>query len=95
MAEFAISDRTRLKPRPFSFGTGLSTVRRMRLDGGTIERIEDALREISVLFIALARLDVFLGDDRVDAVRNGLIFVAAGIILFVLALRMERTRSHG
>jgi hypothetical protein len=48
----------------------------------TAERIEDALREIAVLFIALAPLDVFLGEGTVYAVRNGLIFVAVGLMIF-------------
>ena len=41
----------------------------MRMDPRTIER-EEALREIAVLFIALAPLDVFLGEDRIHAVRS-------------------------
>jgi hypothetical protein len=67
----------------------------MTLDARTIERVEEGLREIAVLFIALAPLDVFLGEHRVNAVRNGLIFVAGGIILFVIAVRIERKRSNG
>ena len=67
----------------------------MRLDTSTIQRIEDALREIAVLFIALAPLDVVLGEHRANAVRDGLIFVTGGLILFVIALRMERRRSNG
>jgi hypothetical protein len=48
------------------------------LDTSTIERIEDALREIAVLFIALSPLDVKLGEHRANAVRHGLIFVTGG-----------------
>jgi hypothetical protein len=59
------------------------------------ERIEEAFREIAVLFVALAPLDVVLGADRPDAVRNGLIFVATGVILFVVALLSERKGFRG
>ncbi len=45
--------------------------------------------------IALAPLDVFLGEQKVSAVRNGLIFVMGGIILFVVALHIEKGRSNG
>jgi hypothetical protein len=47
----------------------------MKLDARTIELVEEALREIAVLFIALAPLDVFLGEDGAYVIRNGLIFV--------------------
>jgi hypothetical protein len=67
----------------------------MKLDAKAIQRIEEALREISVLFVTLAPLDVFLGEHGAKAVRNGLIFVTGGIILFVIALRIERRRSIG
>ena len=60
-----------------------------------VERIEEALREIAVLFIALAPLDVFLIEGRPTAIRNGLIFVAVGLMMFVIALVMERKRFSG
>jgi len=55
-------------------------------------RVEEAVREIATLFIALAPLDVVLGSDKPDAIRNGLIFAIIGVILFVLALVSERRR---
>jgi hypothetical protein len=67
----------------------------MRLDSKTIEHIEAALREIAILFIALAPLDVFLGESRNHAVRNGLIFVGMGVIMFVVTLITERQRLRG
>ena len=67
----------------------------MEVDAGTAERIEEALREIAVLFIALAPLDVFLGEDRAHAVRNGLIFVGVGLMIFVMVLYVERKRTRG
>lgn len=67
----------------------------MRLDSKTIEHIEEALREIAILFVALAPLDVFLGEGREHAVRNGLIFVGMGVIMFVVALITERRRRRG
>jgi hypothetical protein len=57
-----------------------------------IERIEEAFREIAVLFIALAPLDVALGAHGLEAIVTGLIFVGFGIILFAGTLLSERTR---
>ena len=54
------------------------------------ERVDEAAREIAVLFIALAPLDVVLGADRANAFLYGLTFVALGVILFVGALIHER-----
>ena len=56
------------------------------------ERIEDAIREIATLFIALAPLDVILGGDQPHAFSYGLIFVAVGVGLFVATLISERRR---
>jgi hypothetical protein len=58
----------------------------------TVKRIEEALREIAVLFIALAALDVFLGEDPERALGNGLAFVVLGLFLFALAVYIERRR---
>ena len=60
-----------------------------------IARIEDAFREIAVLFMALAPLDVVLGSDRPHAFRNGLILVGIGAGLFILVLSSERKRLRG
>lgn len=57
-----------------------------------VERIEEALREVAVLFVALAPLDVVLGAERPGAFADGLIFVAIGVILFVVTLIFERKR---
>ena len=57
-----------------------------------IERVEEAVREIAVLFIALAPLDVALGADASGAVTVGLIFVGIGVILFAWTLLNERRR---
>ena len=58
-----------------------------------IERIEDGLREVATLFVALAPLDVVLGAERPHAFSYGLIFEAVGVSLFVLSLFIERRRS--
>jgi len=58
------------------------------------QRIEDLLREVATLFIALAPLDVVLGTAKPQAVMNGLIFVAVGVSLFAVSLIAERTRTH-
>ena len=67
------------------------------MESGTkiAERIEEALREIAVLFIALAPLDVFLAEGTPQAVRNGLIFVGAGLMIFVVTVFVERKRFSG
>ena len=66
----------------------------MKLDPRTIDRVEEALREISVLFIALAPLDVFLGEDPAHAAANGFAFMTVGFSLFVVALYVERRRLN-
>ena len=58
-----------------------------------IERVEEALREVATLFVALAPLDVALGAERPHAFSYGLIFEADGVSLFVLSLFLERRRS--
>ena len=58
------------------------------------ERVEDALREVTILFVALAPLDVALGSREPHAFTFGLISVAGGVILFVLALLLERRRGR-
>ena len=59
-----------------------------------VERIEDAVREVATLFVALAPLDVVLSADRPHAFSYGLIFVAVGVVLFVLTLLNERRRDR-
>jgi uncharacterized membrane protein YgdD (TMEM256/DUF423 family) len=67
----------------------------MRLDTKSIERIEEAVREIAILFIALAPLDVFLSASHSETLRNGLIFVIVGVMMFTGALFTERKRRNG
>jgi hypothetical protein len=59
-----------------------------------IERVEDAVREIAVLFVALAPLDVALGAERPHAIAYGLIFVAVGVMLFLWTLFNEWRRKR-
>jgi hypothetical protein len=56
------------------------------------ERIEDAIREVATLLVALAPLDMAFAADRTNALSYGLIFEAIGVSLFVLALFIERQR---
>ena len=67
----------------------------MEFGARAVERIEEALREIAVLFIALAPLDVFLGEDRAHAVRNGFVFVGIGVFMLAVGLFVERRRLRG
>ena len=64
----------------------------MKLGPKAIRRVEEALREIAVLFVALAPLDVFLGNNPVHAAANGVAFVTLGVLLFVVALYIEGRR---
>jgi uncharacterized MAPEG superfamily protein len=84
----------RSQHRSLALGTNLSEIDRMAQYQTPIERIEEAAREIATLFIALAPLDVVLGADRPYAFTYALIFVAVGVIFFVLTLFSERHRSR-
>jgi hypothetical protein len=56
------------------------------------ERIEDALREIGTLLMTFAPLDA-----AVNPAESGgrlLIFFVIGLIVFLLALRLERSRCN-
>ena len=66
----------------------------MQLDPRTIERVEEALREIAILFIALAPLDVFLSENPAHGAANGFAFMTLGVSLFVVALYIERKRLN-
>jgi hypothetical protein len=54
------------------------------------ERIEDALREIGTLLMTFAPLDAAINPGESGA--RLLIFFFIGLIVFVLALRLERSR---
>jgi hypothetical protein len=57
-------------------------------------RIEEAVREIGVLLVALAPLDAAFSPDAHKARSNLLLFITVGVTLFLLALVMERRRSN-
>jgi hypothetical protein len=57
-------------------------------------RIEEALREIAVLLVALSPLDVAFGPERAGAMSNLLIFLGAGATLFGAVLLAERRRHN-
>jgi hypothetical protein len=56
------------------------------------ERIEEAIREIGVLLVALAPLDAGFGQSFLAAVPGLLLFLVMGMTLFVIAIRLERRR---
>jgi len=57
-------------------------------------RIVEAMREVGVLLIAFAPLDaMFCGGLR--ALRWMLLFFSFGVLLFIAALVLERTRFDG
>ena len=67
----------------------------MSLDSKTkpaAERVEDALREIGTLLLAFAPLDAVLTEEA----RRGyvLLFVLAGLLLFMGSLSLERRRRR-
>lgn len=55
------------------------------------ERVEDAFREIGTLLMTFAPLDAALNRDT-NAL-SLLIFFAVGVIVFLVALRLERSRE--
>ena len=57
-----------------------------------IERIEEALREIGVLLVALAPLDAAFDSAPGSTLTDLLLFLTAGATLFVIALLLERRR---
>jgi peptidoglycan/LPS O-acetylase OafA/YrhL len=60
----------------------------------TRERVEEAAREIGVLLIAFAPLDVALNDARPFRWWILLLFLSLGLLFFVCALVAERRRKH-
>jgi len=54
-------------------------------------RIEDALREVGVLLIALTPLDVAFSDAPAP-VGTAMFFLSIGLLLFVLSLFIETRR---
>ncbi len=58
-----------------------------------IVRIEEALREIGILFLALAPLDATFSQGFGTEVPSLLIFCAIGATLFFYSLRLERRRQ--
>jgi hypothetical protein len=65
---------------------GLSQLR------SALDRIEEALREIGVLIVALTPLDAAFTPENRDLRQRALSFVLIGILFFVAALLMERRR---
>jgi hypothetical protein len=65
-----------------------------RQSGPAVERVEDLLREVGTLLIALTPLDAVLWDVRY---RLSLVsaYIAFGVILVVIALLFEQRRSRG
>ena len=59
-----------------------------------LERVEEAVREVATLFVALAPLDVVLGAEQPRAFGYGLIFMGIGVTLFLLALYSEGIRLN-
>jgi hypothetical protein len=57
-------------------------------------RIEEAVREIGVLLVALAPLDSVFSQDALAAMPILLLFVTVGVTLFLVAIWMERTRGN-
>ena len=65
-------------------GTARATVR---------ERVQEALREIGVLLIALSPLDAVVASSRA-ALFPLLLLAIGGLILFIVAVSMEANRDH-
>lgn len=60
-----------------------------------MERIHEGIREIGVLFLAFAPLDVALGQQPLrDAIGVLLFFLTAGALLFAAGLAIEWRSGH-
>jgi len=57
-------------------------------------RLEEAIREIGTLLVALAPLDAAFRERRDDSVAGLLLFLAAGATLFVFAVFLEGSRHN-
>jgi hypothetical protein len=66
---------------------------RFVLDRRMRNRILDAMREMGVLFMVLAPLDATVSDPARR--RLLLLFAVGGVLFFVGALLLERTRGDG
>ena len=59
------------------------------------ERLEEAIREIAILFIALSPLDMSVNAENPRALRWLVILLGVGVTLFMSALALERMRRRG
>jgi hypothetical protein len=59
-----------------------------------LERVEDAIRESGTLIVALTPLDAAFAPNQEDRVFTGLILLTLGVVLFVVALHLERRRAR-
>jgi hypothetical protein len=59
------------------------------------KHIADALREIGILLIAFAPLDITLSSSQLNPGRYLLIFLPAGILLFVGGVALEGRINAG
>ena len=57
------------------------------------ERLEDAMREVGTLLIAFAPLDAAL-TERPGRTGLLLLFMAVGVLLFIVSVLIERRRSR-
>jgi len=57
-------------------------------------RLEEAIREIGVLLVALAPLDAAFSERRGASLLGLLLFLTAGATLFVFALWLEGSRHN-
>jgi putative exporter of polyketide antibiotics len=60
-----------------------------------LERIEDAVRESGTLIVALTPLDAAFAPNQEERWFLALILMGAGVLLFGVALFLERRRTGG
>ena len=56
-------------------------------------RVEEALREVGVLLVAFAPLDMAFSDAQ-RKLPTGALFLGLGVVSFSLAVRLEHRRTH-
>jgi hypothetical protein len=59
------------------------------------ERIEEGVREIGMLTVALAPLDAAFAANPRDRIPATLLLLAYGIVFFVAAVILEERRTNG
>ena len=67
----------------------------LTLTSRTFERIEDLIREMGTLILALTPIDLVFSSDIAARLLSALLLSLLGILLFAVALVVEQRRNRG